>query len=344
MFPVLHADCRQFLLPGGFFQASSGCCSSNTLQHSQGDRTSSLFRPRNSVLHLNNPQPAFLPASEQPEPRGSEPGRGGASASPSPLHPSSTSQLAKGISERGRSGKTEGLKNFKKEKKGGGVGEQRSPPLPSPSRSSPGTRPAHVPGLRRGQPAAHRKGRCWHGSERGEARVTARAPAGGRLPWRDEPRRGEQPRAAKRAPCWRRQRRPWPDPPGGSGEGGGSAGRSPHRALPAGGKTRPGSPRPERDSPPPALRGDPARPRGRGEWRRCSHGGPQEPPSACQVGDAGDYLTTKLYDGNKRKGNYPVTCGGCGLTPHTPRSDTLVALPKIIPFLLSLEEGKPGQP
>lgn len=82
LFPILHAGCSQFLLPGGFFQAGSGCCSSNTLQHSQGDRTFSLFRPTNSVLHLNNPQPAFLPASEQPEPRGSEPGRGGASASP----------------------------------------------------------------------------------------------------------------------------------------------------------------------------------------------------------------------------------------------------------------------
>lgn len=87
----------------------------------------------------------------------------------------------------------------RKEKRWGSEsrGPGRSPP---PARSSPGTRPAHVPGLRRGQPAALRKGRCWHGSERAEARVTARAPAGGRLPWHGEPRRGKEPRAAKRAP------------------------------------------------------------------------------------------------------------------------------------------------
>lgn len=93
--PCPPAGCSQFLLPAGFFQAGSGCCSSKTLQHSQGDRTCPLFQPTNSVLHLNNPQPAFLPAWERPEPRGSEPGRGGASASPSPLYRSSTLQLAR---------------------------------------------------------------------------------------------------------------------------------------------------------------------------------------------------------------------------------------------------------
>lgn len=184
-----------------------------------------------------------------------------------------------------------------KKKKKVGVREQRSEPFPPPARSSPRNRPAHVPGLRRGQPAAHRKGRCWHGSERGEARVTARAPAGGRLPWRDEPRRGEEPRAAKRAPCSRR-RRPWPDPPGGSGEGAARRGarrtepsrQAAKRALDRRGRS--GIRRPRHPTHAPAPRGDPARPREQGEWRRCPHGCPQEPPSACRAGNAGGYLTT----------------------------------------------------
>lgn len=38
----------------------------------------------------------------------------------------------------------------------------------------------------------------------------------------------------------------------------------------------------------------------------------------------------------REKANDPVTCGGCGLTPHIAWSATVVALYKIIPFLFSL--------
>lgn len=186
---------------------------------------------------------------------------------------------------------------YKTERKKVEFREQRSPPFPPPARSSPGTRPAHVPGLRRGQPAAITKGRCWHGSERAEARVTARAPAGGRLPWHDEPRRGEEPPGRETCSVLR-QRRPWPDPPGGSGEGAARRGarrtepsrQAAKRALDPRGRS--GIRRPPHPTHAPALRGDPARPRGHGEGRPCPHGCPQEPPSACLAGTAGGYLTT----------------------------------------------------
>lgn len=79
----------------GFSRQALAAAAQKRSSNSQGDRTCPLFQPTNSVLHLNNPQPAFLPAWERPEPRGSEPGRGGASASPSPLYRSSTLQLAR---------------------------------------------------------------------------------------------------------------------------------------------------------------------------------------------------------------------------------------------------------
>lgn len=293
MFPVLHAGCRQFLLPGGFFQAGSGCCSSDTLQHSQGDRTSSFFRPTNSVLHLNNPQPAFLLGSERPEPRGSEPGRGSAFTSPSPLYRSSTLQLAKGIRERG----VEKKRDPEKGKKKGRVPRAEVPAVPPPARGSPGSRPAHVPGLRRGQPAALRKGRCWHGSERGAGHGPGPRGRAAPMARRAQARRG----APGRETCSvLRRRRPWPDPPGGSGEGAARRGarrtepsrQAAKRALDPRGRS--GIRRPPHPTHAPALRGDPARPRGQREGRRCPHGCPRVRRARL--------VTATLNDSNKRKG------------------------------------------
>lgn len=107
-----------------------------------------------------------------------------------------------------------------------------------------------------------------------------------------------------------RRRRPWPDPPGGSGEGAARRGarrtepsrQAAKRALDPRGRS--GIRRPPHPTHAPALRGDPARPRGQRQSRRCPQRCPQEPPPACQPGNAGGHLatTTKLNDGNKRKG------------------------------------------
>lgn len=161
----------------------------------------------------------------------------------------------------------------------------------TPTRSSPGTRLTHTRTSAAARPArSSQKGAtlAWLGgprSERGEARFTARAPAGGRLPWRDEPRgrhgRGSPgPRNVLSAAA----AAPLAGPSGRERGGGGSAGRLPHRALPAGGKTRPGSPRLERDSPPPPPPPHP-RPRAatgatRWRWRR---GWPQAAPRKARV-------------------------------------------------------------
>lgn len=137
----------------------------------------------------------------------------------------------------------------KKERKKVGYREQRCrrsplPPAPPRQPSRTRTRAAARParGSRQGAMPA------WLGAGRGSRPGPPRA-GGSHGATSPGAERSPGPRNVLRAPA----AAPLAGPSGRERGGGGPAGRSPHRALPAGGKTRPGSPRPERDSPPPAA-------------------------------------------------------------------------------------------